>query len=471
MSVYLFDHSGAFAPKLSISGLGFVLAGSGGTPLINNSGFRLEGAGANVFFDFDNGIQNLGGALDLQGLGIPFGLLSGNHGGDNPVASSMLEGAQAPNDDAQPVNPALDLTVSYVNGSFGIELGGPAPPVFLPVHRSFGPVYIDQLGLNWDSQAADLLIDASVQVAALTIQTYELGLHIPFRQLLDPTGWSLDLQGLAVGFNAGPVTIAGGLIKNPGSPIEYDGVLSADIAGRGLTVVGSYARPSDAAGGYTSLFIFASLPTTLGGPPYLFVTGLGGGAAYNRELNPPSDINQVPNFFLVEAMDDASLANNPMAALQSMGALAPPRRGGYWLAAGVRFNSFVVVNTVAVAYVALDRGFDVGILGVSRLQLPAGNELVNIEMALKARFSSAEDTLLIQAQLTDHSWLFSSDCQLTGGFAFFVWFPQGHFVAYHRRLSSGISEAGRIPGCAAPRFPLAGERRYPDQRGIVLRDH
>jgi hypothetical protein len=432
VSVYVFDHGGSFAPKLSISGLGLVLEGSGGTPLINNSAFRLQGAGASLYFDFDHGLQNLGGALDFQGLGIPLGLISGSSAGspgnNNPVASSLLSGAQAPHDDPQPVNPAIDLTVSYVNGSFGIELGGPAPPVFLPLHRSFGPVYIDQLGLNWTNDGADLLIDATVQVAALTVQTYELGLHIPFRQLLNPTGWTLDLQGLAVGFVSGPVTIAGGLLKNPHAPIEYDGVLSADIAGRGLTVVGSYARPSDAAGGYTSLFIFVSLPTTLGGPPYLFVTGLGGGAAYNRELIPPSDINQIPNFFLIEAIDNASLANNPMGALQSMGVFCPPRRGGYWLAAGVRFNSFVVVNTIAVAYVALDRGFEVGILGVSRLQLPAGNELVNIEMALKARFSSAESTLLIQAQLTDHSWLFSRDCQLTGGFAFFIWFPQGHFA-------------------------------------------
>ena len=61
-------------------------------------------------------------------------------------------------------------------------------------------------------------------------------------------------------------------------------------------MVGSYARPSDLLGGYTSLFIFASLPTTLGGPPYLFVTGLGGGAAYNRQLHPPTDINQIPSY-------------------------------------------------------------------------------------------------------------------------------------------------------------------------------
>jgi large repetitive protein len=426
VSIYLFNPAGSFAPELSISGLGFALEGPGGTPLINNSGFRMQGAGGNLFFDFNSSIQNFGAALDVKGLGIPLGLLGGDHDGGNPVASSLLQGAQATNDDPEPVNPAIDVTVSYLNENFGIQLGGPAPPVWIAVHRSFGPIYIDQLGVSWNANAADLLVDATIKVAALTVQTFELGLHIPFKRLLDPTKWSLDLQGLAVGFDASPVTIAGGLIKNPGPPVEYDGVLTAEIAGRGLTVVGSYARPTDAFGGYTSMSIFVSLPTTLGGPPYLFVTGLGGGAAYNRELIPPTDINEVPDFFLVSAIDDASLANNPMSALTSMGAFVPPRRGGYWLAAGVRFNSFVVVNSVVVAYVALDRGFELGVLGVSRLQLPMDDPLVNIEMALKARFSSAEQTLLIQAQLTDHSWLLSQDCQLTGGYAFFIWFPQGH---------------------------------------------
>src|SRR5260370_12360768 len=117
-------------------------------------------------------------------------------------------------------------------------------------------------------------------------------------QLLAPENWTLDLQGLAVGFDSGPVSISGGLIKNPGPPIEYDGMLSAVIAGRGFTVVGGYARPSDNQGSFTSLFIFVSLPIPLGGPPFLFVTGLGGGAGYNRVLIPPTDINQIPNFFL-----------------------------------------------------------------------------------------------------------------------------------------------------------------------------
>jgi len=430
VTIYLFRDSGGlhFSPKLSVAGLGIQLAGQSGGPLVNNSDFRLQSAGGSLFFDFDGTLSNLGGAVEAKGVGLPLGLLGGSHDGGNPVASSLLEGASS-GGDSNPVNPAIDVLVSSINGSLNIQLGAPKPPLWIGVHRSFGPIYIEQLGVGWDKISADLLIDGSVKVASLTVQAYELGLNIPFQRLLHPENWTLDLQGLAVGFDSGTVSIAGGLIKNPGPPVEYDGLLSADIAGRGLTVVGGYARPTDSQGNFTSLFIFVSLPVPLGGPPFLFVTGLSGGAGYNRELIPPTDLNQVPNFFLVSAIDDASLSNNPMGALVSMGRAVPPLRGGYWLAAGLRFNSFVVVNTVAVVYVALDRGFEIGILGLSRMQLPAvGIELVNIELALKARYSTADQILSIQAQLTDHSWLFSQDCQLTGGFAFFIWFAQGHFV-------------------------------------------
>jgi hypothetical protein len=441
VTVYVFRNLADFTvdPKLAVHGLGVDLTGPGGRPLIKEGSFRLEGVGGYLFFEFDGALSNLGAALEAKQVGLPLGLLGGPHDGGNPVASSLVEGAGSNNGDPSAVNPAVNVLVYYVNGDFAVEIGNPNPPLWLGVHRSFGPIYIEQIGVEWTDTAADLLVDGSVRVGPLTVQAYELGLEIPFRELLAPDHWSLDLKGLAVGFESGSVSIAGGLARNPGPPVEYDGVLSCDIAGRGFTVVGGYARPSDSAGSYTSLFIFVSLPIPLGGPPFLFVTGLGGGAGYNRELKPPTDFNQIPGFFLVEAIDDDSLANDPMGALVSMASSVPPRRGSFWLAAGVRFNSFVVVNTVAVVYVSLDRGLEVGLLGVSRMQLPAdGIELVNIELALKARFSAAEALLSIQAQLTDNSWLFSPDCQLTGGFAFFIWFPEGHFVltmgGYHPAL-------------------------------------
>ncbi len=421
-------NNGQFAPSLEVRGLGIQLGGASGGPLFNSSGFRLQNIGGYLFFNYDGSLQNLGGALDAHGLGLPLNQLGGGNDGGNAVASSLVEGVGTNSGDASPVNPAVDVLVSYVDGAFNITLGGKSP-IWIGVHRSFGPVYIDQIGVEWDNASVGMLLDAGIQIGGLSIQAYELSLKALFKELKEPENWKLDLMGLGLGFDAGPVSIAGGMLKNPGDPIDYDGMLSAVVAGIGITVVGGYSRPHDSQGSYTSLFIFVSLPYTIGGPPYLFVTGLGGGAGYNRQLLQPTDMNQIPDYFLVKAIDDSSLANDPMGALVSMGTFVKPARGAFWLSAGVRFNSFVVVNCVVVVWVSIDRGFDLGAIGVGRMLLPASEAaLVSIELALMLKFSESEGYFGTRAQLTDNSWLFSKDCQLTGGFAFFIFFNTGHFV-------------------------------------------
>ena len=135
-----------------------------------------------------------------------------------------------------------------------------------------------------------MLVDGGVAIAGLTVQVDDLGVIAPLDRLATPSEWQLDLRGLAVGLQAGPVSLAGGLVKRQGPPIDYAGIVNVEVAGKGFSAVGAYGRPSDAAGAYTSLFVFVALPIVIGGPPYLFVTGLGGGAGYNRRLIPPADV-------------------------------------------------------------------------------------------------------------------------------------------------------------------------------------
>lgn len=95
----------------------------------------------------------------------------------------------------------------------------------------------------------------------------------------------------------------------------------------------------------------------------------------------------------------------------------------------MRLTTFELINSTVVVVIALDRGFEIDVLGISRMALPTEElALVSVELALKARFNSEEGVLSVQAQLTDNSYIFSHDCQLTGGFAFFIWYPQGQFV-------------------------------------------
>jgi hypothetical protein len=133
---------------------------------------------------------------------------------------------------------------------------------------------------------------------------------------------------------------------------------------------------------------------------------------------------------LVAALDRPEVfANDPMGELMQIRQSMPPRRGSFWVAAGLRGTSFEIVNVTAVVYVALDRGVEVGVLGVARLAIPTDDfTIINVELAVKARFSSTEGVLSVQAQITDNSWFLFPNCQLTGGFALFVWFPKSTFL-------------------------------------------
>jgi hypothetical protein len=445
--LYLFRSGGQslqFAPGLHCVGIGMGLTGQDDAPLIDESQFRLGGIDGYLFFDVELAgglsIANFGGGLALDSLGLPLGqATSGNVGGDNPVAASLLQSSGG--GDSHPVNPGLDVAVWSVptaivgppnDGQFHILLGGQKDQdVWIPVHAGFGPVYIDQIGVGVTTDpGAELLIDGSVQVDGLIAQVDELSVTIPFRSLATPGNWTLDLKGLALGFQSPGVTIAGGLLKNDGPPVEYDGMLLVQITEFGLVAVGAYSKPSDAQGGYTSLFVFAGVFVVIGLPPIIEIDGLGLGVGYNRELIVPTDLNQLDSFILVAALDDGGqFANDPMGELMSIRQSIPAQRGSFWLAVGLHGTSFVIVHVTAVVYVALDRGVEVGVIGVARMALPADDTaLVSVELALKARFSSAEGIFSVQAQLTDNSYLLSPDCQLTGGFAYFVWFPQSQFV-------------------------------------------
>jgi hypothetical protein len=149
----------------------------------------------------------------------------------------------------------------------------------------------------------------------------------------------------------------------------------------------------------------------------------------------------------VEALDRPDeIADDPMGALMRIRDQIPARRGSFWLAVGLRGTSFAIVNVTGILYIALDRGVEIGLIGVARMALPSDDTaLVSVELALKIRFSSSEGVFSIQAQLTDNSYLLSRDCQLTGGFAYFVWFSRGQFLL----TIGGYSPAFHKP----PEFP------------------
>lgn len=442
-TVWLIQTGGAsiqFNFGLWLHGVGIGIEGAGGDPLVNDSNIRIGRLNFYSFLELETAsglaVNNVGGGAEVADFGLPLGAVTGNASGSgsNPVASNVLRSGGG-NGDASPANPKCNLDLWFWDfpgmpkPPFQIRLNGQQGVLWIGVHAGFGPIYIDQVGVELSSTNAGLLIDGGVSIAGLTAQVDELTIGVPFAHINNPTAWTLDLKGIALGYSGPEIEIAGGLVKFEGPPIEYDGMLLIKVSEIGVVVVGSYAVVQGP-DGYTSIAILGGVFIPIGIPPIINLTGFALGMGYNRKLIVPDDLNAIPSFPLVQALDrPEQLANNPMQALIAFRDASPASRGSFWFAAGLRGTTFQVVNVTAILYVALDTGVEVGLLGVARMTLPSDETaLVNIELALKVRFSTAEGLFSVQAQLTDNSWLLSHDCQLTGGFAYFVWFKESQFL-------------------------------------------
>ena len=302
----------------------------------------------------------------------------------------------------------------------------PAPQAtWINVQRSFGPVQFQRVGFAITPQdELALLLDAAVSLAGLTVALVGLQASMPIRAPYVP---SFDLAGLQVQFNGGGVVISGGLEKVPASnPVEYTGELTVEIASFGVTAFGSYTTVN----GHPSLFAFLFLDLPLGGPPFFFVTGLAGGFGYNRSLKLP-DISGVESYPLVAgAMGKIDAATTEL----QLNSYIQPEQNEDWLAAGVRFTSFEMVRSFALLTIAFGTHVEIALLGESTISVPMpvdGETVTPVAQAvlvLLIDISPSDGVFSVCAQLTPDSYIFSQAAHLTGGFAFYVWFPPSQYA-------------------------------------------
>jgi len=300
--------------------------------------------------------------------------------------------------------------------------GNSAAPqaTWIDVQRSFGPVQFQRVGFAITPQdELSLLLDAAVSLAGLTVGLTGLQASMPIHSPYVP---SFDLAGLQVQFSGGAVVIGGGLEKVPGtSPTEYTGDLTVQVASFGLTVFGSYTTVN----GQPSLFAFLFLDAPLGGPAFFFVTGLAGGFGYNRSLQLPQ-ISGVASYPLVAGAMGQLDAATTEAELNTF---IQPMANEDWLAAGVRFTSFEMLQSFALLTVAFGTHVEIALLGESTISVPVPAEgetvtpVAQATMELLVDVSPSNGQLAVCAQLTPASYVLDPAAHLAGGFAFYAWFP------------------------------------------------
>jgi hypothetical protein len=446
----------AITPGVEVNGVGLRLGKTTG-PLID-AGLKLDTVAVHLFGSvqtdsamhpvFAGGVQ-----VELGGLAIPLG----GGGGNNAVGQGIMHDAGGSGAPPRPkFSPAIAVQDHGTGVAVTLRAGSGDGPWFLPIQRAFGPVYLEQIGLGVayrqgitpkQLQMISLYLDGGVSLLGLSasVDKLRLGYHVgqPF---FAGSSWEVDVDGFAISSSIGGLTLAGGLRKfdlaAPLSGVEYLGMLKIGYGSYGLDLFGGYAHPTMPSGAqFASFFAFGVLHAPIGGPPCFFITGIGIGFGINRELHTPT-IDQVNTHPFMQALRALGPAPEPMQQLQNMRAIVPPAQGQYWVAAGISFTSFVLISGEILVTVQFGDGLEIAILGLARAQLPTPVlTLVSIELALLARFSSKQGLLLVQAQLTENSWLLDKSVRLTGGFAFATWWKgpnAGQFVitvgGYHPRF-------------------------------------
>ena len=167
---------------------------------------------------------------------------------------------------------------------------------------------------------------------------------------------------------------------------------------------------------------------------------LAGGFGINRHLTMPP-VSGVSDFPFVKAVSGGtppsigpigSAGETVTDQLTQLHDYISPSRGEMFLAAGVKFNSFKLIDGFVLAIVAFDTvqpSVSIDVLGRATLQIPPKPEpvpLVFIELDLLATFRPMEGVLMVQAALDAASYVITPDAHLTGGLAAGFWFAGEH---------------------------------------------
>jgi hypothetical protein len=310
---------------------------------------------------------------------------------------------------------------------------GPPPEAWLDIQRSFGPVNIKRIGIGYSSPNAVLMLDASLVLSGLTLDMEGLGLQFPLKDPLNHI--TPNLRGMSLTYQSGPLEISGGFLNITPPPqglrYEYNGELLIQAEGFGLSAIGSFAEFKSPEGS-KSLFLFGVLNATLGGPAFFVVTGIAAGFGYNRGLTIPT-LDQLPGFPLVAAAMPTAKnpspfsgdkATDPAQAMEVINNWVYPALGQNWLAAGIKFTSFEILESFALLTVSFGNRFEIALLGLSSLTMPplAPKPVGYAQLALEVTYAPDDGVLKVAAQLTPESYILSEACHLTGGFALYTWF-------------------------------------------------
>lgn len=365
----------------------------------------LEGAAVELEARVDAGGPHLD-ALRLELRGLRPLLLMDMAAGDALIGSLLGEEVAR--------GLSLDLGLQLVDGALSFEGGG---EVVVPIHRTLGPIELERailaLALEATGDAAalavDLTVDGAFSMGGVEVRPFGLGVSA---RLGEDAALTPRLDGLALQVDQGGIYVAGFFRK---VDQDYQGAAILRLIQLELGAMGAYTPDP------TSFFVFAALKAPIGGPPFFFVTGLAGGMGYRRSLPGVRFETLGEHPFLVMMGGDVDLQ-----ALGEMfdGFAVDP--GSHWFAAGVMFNSFVLIDGRAVLVLQLGDQVSLQVLAVAEFNIAA---IAHVRLgAATSVYFGPDPYLEVLAGVLPGSWLLDGLAQIQGGFGLKVWFERGTTV-------------------------------------------
>lgn len=353
-------------------------------------------------------------------------------------------------------------------------------------NKKMGPVTISRVGFSYSKGIVKLLISGNIELAGLKLSLEGLGLGFNPSEIFKGNfkNLSFELSGLGLSYNKPPLRISGMFIKaqpQGDEIISFYGAAEIATSMFGISGIGAYAKLK---GDKTSFFIYAMYNGPIGGPAFFFVTGIAAGFGFNRSIRLPKiqEVNEFPLVAMALNPDPKKTLNDILGDLVSKNWI-PSSPGDYWLAVGIKFTSFKLLESFVLVTVQFGTRLEFAILGLTVLNWP-GNGLPSIayiELAVLARFSPDSGVISVEALLTHNSYLFDKNCKISGGFAFYVWvsgehegdfvislggyhpkyvvpahYPQVDRLALNWKLSKVLSIRGEMYFALTPKCIMAG---------------
>lgn len=317
----------------------------------------------------------------------------------------------------------------------GSENTGKGEATTAPLAKKFGALRISNVGLQFINNTLYVVLDATFDLGPMSMALLGFGIGIDFSKGFtlknmptSPTDLEVKLEGLAVGFERPPVTMAGEFrYRNQ----LYSGGITVGFTPYLFLAAGFYGEVarSSGSGKYKTVFVFCKLNGPLVTLAFAEISGICGGFGYNNFITFPT-VAQVPTFpFIGSNMGNVS-PTEALASLTGPSGWVQPREDVFWLAAGMSVTAFRMLSFDAVVVLEFNPYVKLGLFALAQASLPpkkSGISFLFVELGITAVVDWESGTMKVEGQLTPNSYVLAPSCHLTGGFALFYWFGDSEY--------------------------------------------